>query len=311
MQLLLVVNVAASAVTARACDLVATQLGDHHDVEVVETTARWHACSLAKAGADDGVGAVVVFGGDGAVNEAANGLARTSTALAVLPGGSTNVFARTIGLANKTDKAVAQVVEALDARSVRRVGMGQAGDRWFLFHLGLGYDAAVVELVERRGSLKRWFGHSLFAAAAMQTWLRGYDRSRPRFSVELDGGETVDEGYFGICSKTDPYTFLGPRPFRVNPGVGLDTPLGLVVLRDLSVSTLMGAATAALSGAGLGERDCVEQRTGIERMTVTGHGPFPYQVDGDFMGETESLEIVHHPDVLDVVMPVGGAPPGS
>ena len=305
MRLLLVVNVVASAVTPRNCELVAQELAGHHDVEVVRTTARWHACGLAREGADDGVEAVVVFGGDGAVNEAANGLVGTSTALAVLPGGSTNVFARTIGLPNHPERAVRQLVAALDAGSRRRVGMGRAGDRFFLFNLGMGFDAAVVEHVEERSGLKRWLGPALFAVTALDTWLRGYDRTRPRFSVRLDDGETIDDGYFAICSQTDPYTFLGPRPFRVNPDVGFDTPLGLVVLRDLSASTLVGAAAAALAGSGrLGERACVEQRSGLGRFSVTGHGPFPHQVDGDYLGEVESLEVTHHPACLDVVVPV-------
>lgn len=307
MRLLLVVNVAASGVSARTSGLVEEGLSAHHDVTVVKTTARWHACGLAREGSEDGVDAVVVFGGDGAVNEAANGLVGTSTALAAVPGGSTNVFARTLGLANRPDRAVHQVVAALDARSVRRIGMGRAGDRWFLFHLGMGYDAAVVAQVEQCGGLKRWLGHGLFVAAAVNTWVRGYDRSRPRFSVRLPGGSTIDDGYFAICSKTDPYTFLGPQPLRVNPGVGLDTPLGLVVLRDLSASTLLGAAAAALiGGTDLGGRAFVERRCGLEQLTVTGDGPFPYQVDGDFMGETESLEITHRPSCLDVVVPVPG-----
>jgi diacylglycerol kinase family enzyme len=311
-RLLLVVNVAASGVSARTCGLVEQELSAHHDVTVVKTTARWHACSLAKEGSDDGADAVVVFGGDGAVNEAANGLVGTSTALAALPGGSTNVFARTVGLANRPEKAVHQVVAALEARSVRRVGMGRAGDRWFLFHLGIGYDAAVVAQVEQRGGLKRWLGHGLFAVAAVNTWVRGYDRSRPRFSVRLPDGSTIDDGYFAICSKTDPYTFLGPQPFRVNPDVGFDTPLGLVVLRDLSASTLLGAAAAALrGGTDLGGRACVEQRSGLEQLTVTGNGPFPYQVDGDFLGETESLEITHRASCLDVVVPVPEEPTGD
>ena len=305
MRLLLVVNVAASAVTQRAREAVEQELGDHHDVTVVETTGRWHACSLARDGAADGFGAVVVFGGDGALNEAANGLVGTDTALAALPGGSTNVFARTIGLPNRPVPAARRVVAALDASSVRRVGLGRAGDRYFLFHLGLGFDAAVVEQVERRGDLKRWLGHGLFAVAAVGTWLRGYDRSRPRFRIAIEGGDTFDDGYFAICSKTDPYTFLGPRPFRVNPETGFDTALSVVVLRDLSASTLLTAATSALTGGRrLGKLGCVERRDGVDTLTVTGHGPFPHQVDGDFLGETELLEVTHVPDALDVVMPL-------
>lgn len=305
MKLLLVVNASASGVTARSREQVEEELRASHDVTVAETTARWHACRLALQAVSDGIEALVVFGGDGTVNEAANGLVGSSTALAVLPGGSTNVFARTIGLPNRPVPAARRLVAALDARSIRRIAMGRAGDRWFLFHLGMGFDAAVVEQVEHRGDLKRWLGHGLFAFSAVTTWLSHYDRSRPRFTLRLSSGEEIDHGFFAICEESDPYTFLGPRPFRVAPGTGFGTGMSVVVLRDLSVVTVAGAALAALAGGRrLGDLSCVEVRSGIDSVTVTGHGPFPHQVDGDFLGEVESLEVTHHPDCLDVVLPL-------
>ena len=305
MNLLLVVNAVASAVTPRNRALVEQALRERHDVIVVVTTERGHACTLAGEAAAGGVDAVVVLGGDGTVNEAANGLVGSTTALAVLPGGSTNVFARTIGLPNRPVPAVRRISAALDARSVRRVGVGQAGARSFLFHLGIGFDAEVVHQVEQRGGLKRWLGHGLFAFGALTTWLSHYDRSRPRFSVRLAGGEVIPDGYFAVVEKTDPYTFLGPRPFHLVPGTGLDTGLSLVVLCDLSAATLVGAGVAALAGGrrlpGMG---CVAVRPDVGAVSVAGFGPFPHQVDGDYLGEVESLEVSYRPDCLDIVVPL-------
>ena len=305
MNLLLVVNAVASAVTPRNRQLVEEALREHHDVTEVVTTARQHACTLAAEAAAAGLDAVVVLGGDGTVNEAANGLVGSSTALGVLPGGSTNVFARTIGLPNRAVPAVHRLVAALDARSIRRIGVGQAGDRAFLFHLGIGFDAEVVHQVEQRGQLKRWLGHGLFAYGAVTTWLSHYDRSRPRFSVRLPDGEVISDGYFAIFEESDPYTFFGPRAFRLAPGTGFDTGLSLVLLQDLSASTLVGAAVAALAGGrrlpGMG---CVTVRPGLDAASVQGFGPFPYQVDGDYLGEVDSLEVSHRPDCLDIVVPL-------
>ena len=304
MKLLLVVNATASAVSPRSRELVLEALSEDHDVTVVETEARQHACDLGRQAAADDTDVIVAFGGDGTVNEAANGLVDSSTALAVLPGGSTNVFARTIGFPSRPVPAVRKLVEALAAKSTRRIGMGKAGERYFLFHLGIGYDAAVVHQVEQRGDLKRWLGHGLFAYSAVTTWLRHYDRSRPRFAVRLPDGETIDDGYFAICLESDPYTFLGPRPFSVAPGKGLDSELTLVVLRDLSAATLVGAAAAALTGGTrLRGMSRVALRPGIDTVHIRGYGPFPHQVDGDYLGEVESLDVLHHPDCLDVVMP--------
>ena len=149
MRVLLVVNASASSVTPRTRVVIAKALAADHSVEVAETSRRGHASRLAQGAAASGVDVVVVLGGDGTVNEAANGLAGSSTALGVLPGGSTNVFARTIGCPNDPIEATGQLLAALSRRSIRRVGLGSANGRYFLFHAGIGFDAAVVEQVER------------------------------------------------------------------------------------------------------------------------------------------------------------------
>ncbi|HEX2698703.1 MAG TPA: diacylglycerol kinase family protein [Acidimicrobiales bacterium] len=305
MNILLIVNAVASGVTPRNRSLVEEALRASHDVDVVVTTARQHACALAGDAAAAGVDAVVALGGDGTVNEVANGLIDSDTALGVLPGGSTNVFARTLGFSNRPGTAVRLLVDALAAGSKRRIGVGQADSRSFVFHVGVGFDAAVVQQVEQRGDLKRWLGHGLFAYGAVATWLRHYDRSRPRFRVHLPDGEVIGDGYFAVFEESDPYTFFGPRPFRLVPGTGFDTGLSAVVLRDLSAATLLGATLAALTGgrrlSGMG---CVAVRPGLDSVRVEGLGPFPWQVDGDFLGDIDSLEITHRPNCLDVLVPV-------
>src|ERR1700682_6159201 len=100
MRVLLIVNASASSVTARARVVIQKALSADHQVTVAETSRRGHATRLAQGAAADGADVVVVLGGDGTLNEAANGLAGTATALGVLPGGSTNVFARTLGMTN-------------------------------------------------------------------------------------------------------------------------------------------------------------------------------------------------------------------
>src|SRR5207253_3999459 len=126
-----------------------------HDLTVAETTRRGHAERLAHGAANDGVDVVVAMGGDGTLNEAANGLVGSSTALAPLPGGSTNVFARTIGVARDPIEATGQLLSSLQRRSYRRTGLGSVNGRRFVFHAGFGFDAAVIAQVERRNALKR------------------------------------------------------------------------------------------------------------------------------------------------------------
>ncbi len=184
MRLLLIVNSSASSVTPRGRVVIQKALSADHDVTVAETSRRGHATRLAQGAARDGVDVVVVLGGDGTLNEAANGLAGTETALPPLPGGSTNVFARTIGLPNDPIEATGALLDGLAAGRIEAVGLGSVNGRYFLFHVGLGFDAAVVEQVERRAQLKRWAGHPLFVFSAFTTWFRHYDSSRPRFEVD-------------------------------------------------------------------------------------------------------------------------------
>ncbi len=221
MNVLLIVNTSASSVTARARVVIRKALSADHDVTMVETGRRGHATRLALDAAAVGTDVVVVLGGDGTLNEAANGLAGSETALATLPGGSTNVFARTIGVVDDPIEATGQLLAALSRGAIRRIGLGSVNGRYFLFHVGCGFDAAVVEQVERRAGLKRYAGHPLFVYAGFDTWFRHYDRSRPRFAVQFKDGSTVD-GYLCICLNTNPYTYLGSRPLNLAPEADLD-----------------------------------------------------------------------------------------
>jgi diacylglycerol kinase family enzyme len=246
----------------------------------------------------------VVLGGDGTLNEAANGLARTDTALGILPGGSTNVFARTIGMANEPVEATGQLLNALGRGSLRRIGLGAVNGRYFLFHVGIGFDAAVVQQVERRGALKRYAGHPLFVYAGFSTWFRHYDRSRPRFAVHHADGQVVDDGYLGMCFNSNPYTYLGNRPLNVAPDADLDRGLVAVTFRSLSFFPFLSLIASALgNGSRLRRSRLVDYRPDVEEVTVRGHGPVPYQVDGDYLGEIEKLVFKHHPDALTIVVP--------
>jgi diacylglycerol kinase family enzyme len=300
----MIVNSSASSVTARGRVVIQKALSADHEVTAVETNRRGHATRLAQGAANDGVDVVVCLGGDGTLNEVANGLAGTQTALAPLPGGSTNVFARTIGLPNDPIEATGALLDGLTNDRIERVGLGSVNGRYFLFHVGLGFDAVVVKQVERRAGLKRYASHPLFIYATFATWFRHYDRSRPRFSVREDQGPAIDDGYFAICFNTNPYTYLGNRPFNVIPEATLDRGLAIVTFRSLGLWALARAAASALGfGRDIRRLKHLDVRSDLTNLTVDGHGPFPYQVDGDYLGETEHLVFRHEPEILRLVMP--------
>lgn len=304
--MLLLVNPFSSSVTARTRVVIRKALAGDHDVDLVETSRRGHATRLARGAAAAGADLVICLGGDGTVNETANGLVGTDTALGVLPGGSTNVFARTIGLPNDPIEATAVLLEAMEARSIRRVGLGVANGRHVTFHVGVGFDAALVEQVERRSGLKRWAGHPLFMWAGLTTWMRHYDTRRPHFTVTFPDGERVDDGFFTIVANTNPYTFVGNRPFDIAPEANLDNGLSIVTVRSLRADRLLRIMSKALRGDGsLADDPHVHHRSDVSAATIEAIGsrPFPYQVDGDYLGEIERLELLHEPAAMNLLLP--------
>jgi diacylglycerol kinase family enzyme len=310
-RVLLVVNPTASSVTPRVRADVERVLGAAHDVEVAQTTRRDHAATLARE-AVGGFDVVAVLAGDGTLNEAADGLAGSDVTLAVLPGGSTNVFARTIGMAYKPAAAAQQVVDALARDGHRRIGLGVATapgarPRHFLFHLGIGFDAAIIRRMEQHSAVKRYFAHPAFAATTLSTWFRHYDRdSRIRFTITRDDGEheLVGEGPYAVVSNSDPYAYVGRRPLRIAPGASLDDELTVTVLTTLRSAVVVRAAAAAVGRVTyLTTSPEIVQRSDVVALDVTADAPFPWQVDGDYLGEVEQLSVAYAPDCLTVVIP--------
>ena len=307
MNLTLIVNPSASAYTPKRRALVEEALRTAHNLTVIETAHRNHATDLARQAAADGAEVVVVMGGDGTLNEAANGLAGTNVALAPLPGGSTNVFCRTIGFNRKMKKAVPQLVAALGLPP-RQIGLGAVNGRYFLFHVGLGYDAAVVAKVEKKPHLKRKIGQAIFVYAALATWARGVDRKHPCLAVRVGDETVVEDGYFAICLNSNPYTYLGVKPLNVAPGdAWFDKPLVNVTLRTLKLFKFLSLLGSTLGqGKKLKKHHLVDYRPGLEALTVVappGQSGFHYQADGDYLGETPELKFTFEPDKLLLIVP--------
>lgn len=302
LQILLIVNSFASSVTPRNTVLVHQHLARHHDVQVVETNERGHAMRFAQDAAARGLDVVVAFGGDGTLNEVATGLAGSSTVLAMLPGGSTNVFVRSLGLANDPMVALTQITTALEKGEIASVSLGKANGRYFCFHAGIGYDAAVVEQVERRASFKRLVGQPLFAYAALRTWFLSYDRKYPHFTLDIDGRH-IPNGFFAIVLNTNPYTFVGKHPINLSSSSALERKLVVVTFRKMSSVLMLKTLYGALRKGGISASSGVDIQTEVESITINFPAPFPYQLDGEYLGETTNLEIRHCPDALRLVRP--------
>ncbi|HEY2439164.1 MAG TPA: diacylglycerol kinase family protein, partial [Solirubrobacteraceae bacterium] len=206
-RMLVIVNPYATTVSDRLKNLVVYALRGRYDVHAVDTEARDHATELCRQAAQDGYDVVVAFGGDGTVNEAANGLVGSDTPLCCLPGGRTNVYCRMLGIPTDVVDATEHLLGLAHDWHPRRVDVGRVNDRYFLFSAGAGLDASVVQRVDAHPRLKARVGEWYYAWTGIQTFNRHYLIRPPRLEAEL-GGERIS-GVTAIIQNAEPYTFFG------------------------------------------------------------------------------------------------------
>jgi diacylglycerol kinase family enzyme len=295
-RMLVIVNPYATTVSDRLKNLVVYALRGRYDVHAVDTEARDHATELCREAAQEGYDVVVAFGGDGTVNEAANGLVGSDTPLFPLPGGRTNVYCRILGIPLDVVDATEHLLGLAHDWHPRRVDVGRVNDRHFLFSAGVGLDASVVERVDAHPRLKARGGEWYYAWTGVQTFNRHYLVRPPRLEVEL-GDERVP-GVTAIIQNAEPYTFFGKRPVHMGEGASLESGdlAGVVLERagPLDVATISWRALS--KRARLVRHRRVRGFSGIDHLRVSSadERALPLQVDGDYIGEVHeaAFEVV-------------------
>jgi len=291
----LIVNPRATTVSGRLKKLVEYALRGRYEVEALETEARNHATSLGRAAAAEDFDVVVAFGGDGTVNEVANGLAGSAVPLAILPGGLTNVVCRMLGISTDVIDATEQLLGIVDGLETRAIDLGQVNGRFFVSSAGVGLDADTTRWVDEHAHLKRRAGPFFFSYAGAVTFGR-YLRRPVQISVEAQGRRV--EGVSAVLQNSDPYTFFKRRPVRVNPGQALDSgTLSMVVLKDALPRDVPGLAWRLLSGRPLVGHPRAESFPNLceARMIVNGgERPLSVQVDGDYIGDFDGASFSVH-----------------
>jgi diacylglycerol kinase family enzyme len=303
-RMLVIVNPYATTVSARLKHLVVYALRGRYEVDSVETQSRGHATELCREAAQEGYDVVCAFGGDGTFNEAANGLAGSDTPLTCLPGGSTNVFSRILGIPNDVVDATEHLLAMADAWQPRAIDLGVVNDRSFLFTAGVGLDASVTRRVDAHPRMKARFGPWFYATAAVGAFNSEYVLHPRRLVVELPDGETI-EGVTAIVQNTTPYTYFARRPVELAEDVELsDGRLAGVVLRRASPLEMPTVTWRALSPrARILRHRRVEGFCGTESVTIRSldERPLPLQVDGDYLGELPEIVARVAPGALRVV----------
>ena len=326
---LLIVNPRATTTTKPVLGTIVSTLAAQAEIEVVETRHRGDARDIAVRAAGEGWNALLVLSGDGTINEVVNGLmdqatiragqpAASSTkpaesarpagpagqlpAIGAIPGGNANVFTRDLGVPADPVAAVQVIAARLGAGTTRTIGLGLAGDRYFTFNAGLGWDAEVVRGVEEERAQGRPASTGLYVRTALRQYYRHTDRRHPELTVTAADGTEIDPVALAIISNTTPWSYAGQRPVSPTPAASFDAGLDAFMLRRLRTISTVNALRqmARRAGRPLTGKYVVNLHDQAE-ITVRSRKPVALQVDGDYVGDAESVTFRSVPDALRVI----------
>ena len=304
MRVLVVANPRATATSARQRRVLVDALGHAATVTVEETANRGHAAALACRAMRERVDVVVALGGDGTINEVVNGVLTDGIhkhvpSVGVVPAGSTNVFARALGLPNDPIEATGVLLEALTGQRRRSISLGRADDRWFLFSAGYGFDAAVVASVEKARRRGTRSSHSLYLRSA----LREFTANR-KTSITLQRADGTEQNalHMAIISNVSPWTFLGNRAITPTPSATFQNGLSLYGRRSMGLISLSRGISQIVAEDHLPKGRGVLLEEDLPGFVLRSEQPVAFQVDGDFLGDRTEIRFWGIPRALSMVI---------
>ena len=326
MRALLIVNQTATTTSELSQDVLIRALRSEVELDIAYTRERGHAAKLAGDAAATGCDVVVTLGGDGTVNEVVNGLladappvptpagakghAHRLPALAVVPGGSTNVFARSLGLPREWVEGTGVILEALREDRTRTISLGLAEDRYFTFCAGLGLDAEVVARVERARRRGRTSSPMLYLTSIAGQFFAEANRMRPQASLHRPDELPLGEITTVIVQNTSPWTYLGDRAIDACPSASYDTRLDLMALRGLHLPSTSRTVWQMLRGGGEPDHGTAPGPHGrrvlrlhdMPMFRLRANRPMAFQLDGDYLGERDEVSFIAVAEALRVVV---------
>ncbi len=317
MRALLIINPRATSMSGRNAGQVVRGLRSQLRLETVQTRYRGHAREVAAASAARGYELIVAFGGDGTVNEVVNGMMTAGSAgenagwqarpaIAAIPGGGANVFARTLGVPPDPAEAVRRILAAAGSEVPRTIGLGAAAsadeERYFTFSAGLGLDAEVVADVEQRRASGKRASAPLYMWTALRRYYTATDRHNPALTLEAAGMAPVDGLFMGIVTNGSPWTYVGRHPVGPAPHADFSSGLDVFALRRLSTLTTFSALGQMMHTRSrpLAGRDVVTVQA-LSALGFHASRPIAFHIDGEYLGETEKISFRYVPAALRVL----------
>jgi diacylglycerol kinase family enzyme len=310
----LIVNPNATSTTEAGRDLLAHALESRVSLTVEHTNHRGHAIEIGEQAVRDGVDVIIVHGGDGTVNEVVNGLLGRPgplplghvPAVAVVPGGSANVFARSLGIPQDPTMATNLLIDLLSDyqrnRTWRRISLMDCGERWGVFTAGMGVDGEVVAAVEARRRKHKGVTAMRYISSAVPTMLRSARRD-PTLTLHLPGREPVPGVHFVFVSNASPWTYANTRPVWTNPDCTFEGGLGVFATNSMSVWRNLRLVRQMLAKRPKLKAKHLIRDDDVEFVRVTSDTPVASQIDGDYIGMRAEMTFRAVPTALGVVAP--------
>ena len=311
MRTLLVINHFATTTDDAICATVCASLCETLDLTVVNTGARNEAIQIAKAARDQGYELVIGLGGDGTLNEIANGLLADGPnpqgpILGAIPGGNANVFARNMGFENDAAKATSQLLTAVRNESFKTIGVGKIStenlSRWFLFNSGFGLDAAVLASMEARRESGKNASDATYVMLALRELFARTDRKKPELSLVGESGEIYSDAHFALIINLAPWAYLGKRAVNPMPAASHESALDAFAPTTMSIPALWSLVRGAMKGISALDDERVITLADQKQIQISAKRPLWIQVDGDVISKARELTAVHIPNALRVIV---------
>jgi diacylglycerol kinase family enzyme len=297
-ELAVIVNPNAGRLSDQVRTDVVAGLRARFDVDAYSTTARDTGIELARKLANSGTKIVAAFGGDGHVNEVANGLANSDAALFIIPGGTMNVFARALEIPLDPFGAIDRLKSIIDT-SPRLVSLGKMNDRYFTFSAGCGFDAEAAERVERYVPAKRRFGEVFFYWSAFRVLAGSFRNRGPSMTLKGPFGE--ERVAMAIVSNAGPYAYFVGRAVNIAPEVRLEKGIDVFAMKTMRLEALpFYVWRVAISGDLVDHPDAF-YATDLHSFEISADEPFSRHVDGEPLGPSRHARFSIEPDVLKVL----------
>lgn len=302
--LMLVANPAASQFTGGDHRDILQTLSARHSVEAVWPRSALHARDIAADAVTAGFDGVIAMGGDGVVHQVAQALVGTEVFMGVVPAGTTNVFARQIGLPQKPVKAARHLGGDLNLSRMAVVGIdsvhpdGTSSGSNALFAVGVGMDAEVVAAAETEPYRKYRFGGVHYARTALGLLWRDIRRRQPGLTVHQ--GDRTEQAVAVMLQFRGAFTYFGRRALKFERPA--PDPMTALVIQRLPMHRVPSIVRHLLSSTLDGVAG-MEVWPHIAQMTVEADPPALHEVDGEVLGQVTRVVLTFRPDALWVAVP--------